>query len=46
MIEKKADGMLTMLDEECRFPKATDETLASKFITKHGKSAGLVCNKL
>jgi len=39
LIEKKPDGMLVMLDEELKMPKASDETFLSKLKRKHGTNA-------
>jgi hypothetical protein len=30
-------GLLSLLDEECRFPKSTDLTFLQKICTQHGK---------
>ncbi len=38
MIERRPDGLLSILDEECTFPKATDKSLADKLIMHLGKN--------
>jgi len=35
LIEKRGTGILSLLDEECRFPRATDQTLLAKLNAQH-----------
>eukprot|EP01114_Cavostelium_apophysatum_P013166 TRINITY_DN3125_c0_g1_i3.p1 TRINITY_DN3125_c0_g1~~TRINITY_DN3125_c0_g1_i3.p1 ORF type:complete len:2243 (+),score=811.97 TRINITY_DN3125_c0_g1_i3:147-6875(+) len=42
LIEKKPLGMLSLMDEECRFPKATDDTLLKKLHQNHEKHPNYV----
>lgn len=37
LIEKRPLGILSLLDEECKFPKATDLTFLEKLHTNHEK---------
>ncbi|EGG24917.1 class VII unconventional myosin [Cavenderia fasciculata] len=37
LIEKRPLGILSLLDEECRFPQATDSTLLEKLHSNHEK---------
>jgi len=41
LIEKKNRGILSMVDEEIRMPKGSDETLMRKLMNKHSKSKQL-----
>ena len=40
LIERKL-GIFALLDEQCRFPKATDESLVEKLKTQHSKNSNL-----
>jgi len=37
LIEKRPNGIFAIIDEQCRFPKATDDTMIDKLHTTHDK---------
>lgn len=46
LIEVPRVGILNILDEECRMPKATDKTFAQKLHTQHAKHARFAAPKV
>ncbi|CAK9300346.1 unnamed protein product [Gordionus sp. m RMFG-2023] len=40
LLERRPMGILALLDEECWFPKATDQSLVDKLVNAHGTGAG------
>ena len=45
LLEKKGDGVFSMIDEEINVPKGTDETLVKKLHLKHGKNPNFAAPK-
>jgi len=45
-IEKRPLGILSLLDEESAFPRATDETFTTKIVANHGKEPHFQADRL
>lgn len=46
LVEKKPLGVLSLLDEECKFPKATDTTFLEKLHNNHAKNPRYIKPKM